>query len=79
MNPRVQDVRPLPDYKLELLFTNRERKVFDVRPYLTLGIFSALQDAALFGQVKPFNGTVVWSEELDLDPDTLYLDSTPIN
>ena len=79
MNPRISAVRPLPNFQLELLFTNRERKVFDVTPYLTKGIFTALQDPIIFKQARSFNGTVVWPDELDLDPDTFYLDSKPLN
>lgn len=79
MNPRVIGVKPLADYWLELRFANRECKVFDVKLYLTIGVFQELRDASVFNQVKPFNGTVIWPNELDLDPDTLYLDSQLTN
>lgn len=79
MNPRVTGVKPLGNYCLELLFANHERKVFDVKPYLTIGIFQELQDEAVFNGIKAFNGSIVWPNDLDLDPDTLYLDSQPVN
>jgi len=78
MNPRVADVKPLDDYRLDMVFTNHERRLFDVKPYLTIGIFQELQDAVVFNSVRAFNGTVVWPNEIDLDPDTLYLDSQPV-
>lgn len=78
MNPRVTKVKPLPDFMLELWFTNEEHRIFDVKPYLSIGIFQELQDKNLFVQAKPFNGTVVWPNELDFDPDRLYLDSQQV-
>jgi hypothetical protein len=75
MNPRIIAVQPLQDYALLLTFTNNEKKVFDVKPYLTKGIFTQLKDASNFNSVKVFNGTVLWQNDIDLCPDTLYLDS----
>ncbi|MVM32684.1 DUF2442 domain-containing protein [Spirosoma sp. HMF4905] len=79
MNPRVTGVRPLDDYCIELLFANQERRLFDVKPYLSIGIFQELQDTALFNGIRAFNGSIVWPNDLDLDPDTLYLDSHPVD
>ncbi len=75
MNPRVIKVKPLENHELELLFSNHETRIFDIKPYLTKGIFSELADETVFNSVKPFNGTVLWSNELDFCPDTLYIDS----
>lgn len=66
MNLRVIGAEPLPDYQLELGFGYQERNVFDVKPYLNVGVFEVLQDAFLFGRVKPFNSTVVWPNDLNL-------------
>lgn len=79
MNPRVTSVKPLDNYQIELLFANQECRVFDVKPYLSIGIFQELRDVSLFNGIKAFNGSIVWPNELDLDPDTLYLDSQPIS
>jgi hypothetical protein len=78
MNPRVISVNPLDDYRIELVFANQERKLFDVKPYLTVGIFQELKDLALFNGIRAFNGSILWPNDLDLDPDTLYLDSKPV-
>jgi hypothetical protein len=72
MNPRVKSVDSLPGFKLSLAFTNAEHKIFDVKPYLSKGIFSALSDADIFKQVRPCNGSILWPGDLDLCPDTLY-------
>ena len=58
MNPRVKAIKPNPDYTLNLLFTNGEVRLFDVKPYLDLGIFAELRDLGLFNSVKPFLGSV---------------------
>lgn len=78
IHPRVTGVKPLDNYQLELLFANQERRVFDVKPYLSIGVFQELQDMTLFNGIRAFNGSIVWPNELDLDPDTLYLDSKPV-
>jgi hypothetical protein len=76
MNPRVQDVKPRPDYTLTLTFTNGEIRSFDVKPYLDIGIFKELKDLSLFNSVRPFLGSIQWKNGQDLCPDTLYLEST---
>jgi len=78
MNPRVLSVITLPGHRLALEFTNSERRVFDVRPYLTHGVFQQLTDETLFQQARVVGGTVVWPGDLDICPDTLFLESRPI-
>jgi hypothetical protein len=78
MNPYVEHVRPLADYRLELLFENGERRTFDVKPYLQHGIFIRLQNSATFQVARVVAGSVEWPGGLDLSYDTLYLESQPI-
>lgn len=78
MNPRVVVVSPRPDYTLELTFTNGEVRIFDVTPYLNIGIFRELQDLRNFNSVRPVLGSIQWRNGQDLCPDTLYLDSVPV-
>lgn len=75
MNPRVVEVKPEKDFSLLLIFSNGEKKRFDVKPYLGKGIFKDLRDLSLFNSVKPFLGSIQWANGLDLCPDTLYLES----
>lgn len=77
MNPRVKEVKPSEDYRLEITFMNGEKKIFDMKPYLKTGQFRQLEDKALFASVKPVMGSVQWQNGLDLCPDTLYEESTP--
>ncbi len=78
MNPRVQTVKPNPDYTITLVFTNGEAKRFDVKPYLGIGVFRALRNPSAFNSVKPFLGSVQWEQGQDFCPDTLYMDSVPL-
>ena len=77
MNPRVKAVEPQPDYMLKLTFANNEVRVFDVKPYLTTGIFQELRDVEAFNSVRPVLGSIQWKNEADLCPDTLYERSIP--
>ena len=79
MNPRAKEIRPLQDYTLEILFSNNEKKKFDVKPYLKIGIFKTLEDHTMFQTAHADHGTVVWNNGLDLCPDTLYLESKKID
>lgn len=75
MNPRVKEVQVTNDYVLDLVFTNQEKKQFDVKPYLNFGMFSELKDYSIFRTAKVEFGTVSWSNGLDICPDTLYIES----
>ncbi len=72
MNPRVTSVSPLADYQLLLTFDTGEHKQFDVKPYLTMGIFKELQDLKQFATVHLAFGTITWDNGADFCPDTLY-------
>lgn len=78
MNPRIKEVRILKEYSLMLTFTNNEKKIFDVKPYLSIGIFQELVKTEVFNSVKVVDGTIQWSNNADLCPDTLYLESRQI-
>ncbi len=75
MNPRVKIVKPLDDFSLELIFTNNEKKIFDVKPYLDFGVFNELKDPEVFYSAKVYSGSVEWKNGIDICPDTLYLES----
>lgn len=74
MNPRVVNVKPEQNFKLLITFNNGEKRIFDVKPYLEIGIFRELQNVSVFNSVKPFLGSIQWSNGVDLCPDTLYLE-----
>ena len=77
MNPRVVTVEPRPEYQLLIGFSNGERRLFDVRPYLELDVFQSLKDVSFFRSVRIGNGTAEWPGEIDISPDTLYIEGVP--
>jgi hypothetical protein len=78
MNPRVKFVKYISPFKLELTFVNEEVKEFDLSPYLNYPVFEKLKDESYCRKARVAYGTVVWDEETDLDPDTLYLTGTEV-
>ena len=78
MTPDVVRVKPLPDYRLEADFIYGEKRLFDMRPYLAYPAFAPLAKGALFMKAHVVLGTVAWTDEIDISPDTLYLRGRPL-
>jgi uncharacterized protein DUF2442 len=79
MDPHVTSVRALDDYQLEVSFDSGERRIFDVKPYISRGIFVRLQDRSLFQAVRAVAGSVEWPGGPDLSYETLYIEGRPIS
>ena len=75
MNPYVKSIQPLDDYKLALEFENGEQRIFDLKPYLEMGVFKRLKNSTEFKTERVVAGSVEWSGEINLSYDTLYLES----
>ena len=73
MTPDVKQVKVLPDFQIEAVFEDGEARRFDLTPYLDYPMFSPLREKALFARAHVEHGVVVWNDEIDLSPDTLYL------
>lgn len=71
----VRDVKTKADYMLILTFQNGEIKLFDMKPYLDLGIFKELKNKEVFDSVKVSFDSIEWSNEADIDPEVLYENS----
>lgn len=63
MNPRVTSVKTLEGDKLLLTFTNGDQRIFDMAPYLEIGIFKELKEISNFRTAKVFLGTVQWNNK----------------
>lgn len=74
----VIDVKPKDDYLLFLEFENGEKKEFDCKTLFDKKPFQVLQDKRFFKRAKVAFGTVVWSDEIDIAPETLYIEGVPI-
>ncbi len=73
MTPDVIKVEAKPDFVLEAEFETGEIRRFDMRPYLDYPAYSPLKEPGAFMRAHVENGVVVWTDEIDLSPDTLYL------
>ncbi len=73
MSPRINRVRHLKAYELELGFTNGLTASIDLQPRAIGrgGVFRQLEDVAFFKQVRVEDeaGTIVWPNGVDFCPD----------
>ena len=76
--PRPVSVSATENYSLNVAFNNGEIRRFDVSPYLAYPAFEALKSRSLFAQARVAHNTVVWNEDVDIAPESLYLESTEI-
>lgn len=75
----VKDVKPLDNYQLLLTFENGEKRKFDMRPYLEIGVFKELKNVNIFKTVQTSFDTIAWTNDIDLDPEMLYQKSIKID
>ena len=71
-------VKVADDYKLIIKFSTGEEKIYDAKDDINHGIFQSLRDKNIFSSARIARGTVVWNDDLDIAPETLYQDSKPI-
>ena len=76
--PDILSVVGKPDKTLELRYSNGERRIFDVKPYIEGSWFGELSDDSYFKSVHIINGGkgIEWSNGQDIAPHELYELST---
>jgi hypothetical protein len=77
IRPEAIYVEPRPDYCLLVTFSNNEKRLFDVKPYLDFKLFNELKNITLFNTVKPAGLSVEWLHGQDICPNELYYNSLP--
>lgn len=78
MVPTITDVTPTQGYTLDLRFSNGENRLFDMSPYIHIGLFRDLQDQEMFATARKSFDTVEWDNGADIDPESLYTESIPV-
>ena len=73
--PKAVSVRPLPDFCIEVIFSNGEKGIFDVKPYIHGEWFGMLADEKFFQTVHVEGLSVAWEDGQDIAPDCLYVNS----
>ena len=79
IRPKAVSVIPQSGYCLLVTFSNGEKRVFDVKPYLDFKPFNELRNPAVFSTVKAAGLSVEWIHGQDICPDELYYNSVPIS
>jgi hypothetical protein len=75
----VIELKLKDDYKMLLTFENGELREFDCSTLLNEKPYIILANPAIFKRAKIEYGTVVWPNEIDIAPETLYLDSIKVS
>jgi hypothetical protein len=74
----VLSVEVRQDSTLLLVFENGEKRIFDMKPLFGKKPFVKLKGSDVFFKAKVENGTVVWPNNIDIAPETLFDKSVPI-
>ena len=74
----VKVVKPLPDHKLYIEIEDGRKGIFDMRPYLDLGVFNELKDINYFSRVGILYGAVTWPHDQEIVPETLINEMIPV-
>ncbi|MBM2815899.1 MAG: hypothetical protein HW421_2661 [Ignavibacteria bacterium] len=73
MFPRIKEFKLNDDYTINIVFTNDELGIFDLKPFLDKGSFKSLNDLMTFKSAKLNDGVLTWNQRLDISPDTVYM------
>lgn len=60
------------DYTIDLVFEDGQRKTFDATPLLEDSFFAPLRQLPRFLAARVECGTVVWGDDIDMAPESLY-------
>ena len=67
---KIIDCKPLPNYKVWIEFADGLKGEVDLSHLVGKGVFEAWKSVEFFNQVRidPLTDTLVWGEDIDLDP-----------
>jgi Protein of unknown function (DUF2442) len=72
---KVISVKPLKNYMLLIEFDSKEFRLFDIKAYLSFGVFAELKNEDYFKDVTTSADGIAWKKGQDLSAETLYLKS----
>lgn len=74
---KVIKVAVLDNYRLDLVFEDETRGIVDLSGLAGRGVFALWNDYSIFQKVEIGSaGELVWADQLDLCPDSLYMKVT---
>lgn len=69
----VRDAKPLDGFNAHVIFTDGTERDIDLGKYLHGPVFEPIRnDPKLFRAMRIDGGTIAWSNEADIAPETLY-------
>ena len=68
-----------PHFSLLVEFENGEQRTFHMAAYIDQKPWAKLKSGNAFQGAFVENGTVAWPGNVDIDPETLYEHSVPLN
>ncbi|MCW5906697.1 MAG: DUF2442 domain-containing protein [Chitinophagales bacterium] len=73
--PKVSEVKPLPGYKIWVKYADGKSGEVDLSDMKGKGVFKFWDDADNFYKVHidEITGAIAWSNQLDICPDSVYL------
>ncbi len=74
---RISALKPLPDFRLWIRYQDGVEGTVDLSDYVGRGVFGLWNEPGAFAAVRIGDlGQPVWSEVVELCPDTMYLKIT---
>jgi hypothetical protein len=72
--PKITEIKPLENWKLQLTFENGEQRIFNIKPY-RYGVFARLEEEDYFKRVRLVDGCPTWPHGQDLHYGMIYKNS----
>ena len=76
---KVQEVKYISDYTISIKFEDGVNGTIQLNDLVQKGIFKVLQDKSEFAKVYTNGCSIAWSNELEIDANTIYSDLTGKN
>jgi hypothetical protein len=73
----ICEVTSNPDFSLNIVLDDGEKRILDMKPYLDFGVFKKIRDFEKFKRARISFDTVEWDDGVDLDPEFISEKSFP--
>lgn len=73
---KVNEVKYLSDYTISVSFDDGVMGIVNLEDLISKGIFEVLKDKKKFEKVYTTGYSIAWSDELEIDALSIYLDIT---
>ena len=73
----LKEAKAIDDHRVEVVFREGRRAVFDCRPYFGLGYYKKLNDPTFFKCAFVSCGDLAWPGDIDIGADDVWDEATP--